>query len=116
MINHTHTLGDAVKRARGKLDCTQSEIANAIEVDVRTVLNIENYRGNPKYEVLFPLIRALQIDANEIFYPERHRQSSELYKLYAVVGSCSDEEAAFLFPVMESILAVLRGKNSVSIQ
>ena len=48
MIDYTRILGDVVKRARGKLDRTQNEVANMIEVDVRTVLNIENYKGESK--------------------------------------------------------------------
>ena len=116
MIDYTRVLGDAVKRARGKMDRTQSEVANEIEIDVRTVLNIENYKGNPKFEVLFPLIRTLQIDANEIFYPEQQRQSSDLLKLRAVISECSDEEAAFLAPVLKSILLVLRKKNVMTIE
>ena len=44
MYEYSRPLGDAVKRARGKLDLTQNEVANAADVDVRTVLNIENYK------------------------------------------------------------------------
>lgn len=39
-------LGDAVKRARSELGLTQNEVAERIGVDVRTILNIENYKGN----------------------------------------------------------------------
>lgn len=116
MIDYSRVLGDVIKRARGKLGRTQNEIANAIEVDVRTVLNIENYRGNPKFEVLLPLIRTLQIDANEVFYPEQQQKPSEFHKLYAIVSECSAEEAAFLFPVMEAVLAVLRAKDATPIE
>lgn len=70
MSDYAHTLGDAVKRARGKSGLTQSEVADAANVDVRTVLNIENYKGNPKMEVLYPLIRVLKIDTKEVFYRE----------------------------------------------
>ena len=59
MPEYARLLGDAVKRARGDLGLTQNEVANAADVDVRTVLNIENYKGNPKMEVLFPLVRTL---------------------------------------------------------
>ena len=69
MPEYSRPLGDAVKRARGKLDLTQNEVADKINVDVRTVLNIENYKGNPKMEVLFPLVRDFNIDAREIFNP-----------------------------------------------
>ena len=57
MPQYTRPLGDAVKRARGELGVTQRQVAEAADVDVRTVLNIENYKGNPKLEVLYPLIR-----------------------------------------------------------
>ena len=59
MHDYSHPLGDAVKRARGRLDLTQSEVADLADIDVRTVLNIENYKGNPKMEVLYPLIRGM---------------------------------------------------------
>lgn len=81
MSDYAHTLGDAVKRARGKSGLTQSEVADAANVDVRTVLNIENYKGNPKMEVLYPLIRVLKIDTKEVFYPEMQRESPALSQL-----------------------------------
>ena len=56
MPDYSNTLGDAVRRARMKLDLTQSEVTESIDVDVRTVLNIENSKGNPKMEVLYPLV------------------------------------------------------------
>lgn len=57
---------------------TQGEVADVIHIDNRTVLNIENYRGNPKLKILYPLIRLLQIDPSEIFYLEMQRVSTRL--------------------------------------
>ena len=37
------------------------KLAGHLDIDVRTVINIENYKGNPKLEILFLLIRALKI-------------------------------------------------------
>ena len=48
MQEYSRSLGDVIKRARGKLGLTQNEVADAADIDVRTVLNIENYKGNPK--------------------------------------------------------------------
>lgn len=47
MSDYTYTLGDAVKRARGKSSLTQSEVADVTNIDIQTVLNIENYKSNP---------------------------------------------------------------------
>ena len=65
MLEYSKPLGDVVKAARKRMDLTQNEVANSIDVDVRTVMNIENYKGNPKLEVLYPLIRSLNVNVNE---------------------------------------------------
>ena len=115
MHDFSRPLGDAVKRARGKLELTQGEVAEAADVDARTVLNIENYKGNPKMEVLFPLIRVLKIDAREIFNPEMQRESPTLQQLRLMIEDCSEEEAAAIIPVFQSVLTALRTKNATSI-
>ena len=116
MPDYSNTLGDAIRRARMKLDLTQSEVAESIDVDVRTVLNIENSKGNPKMEVLYPLVRVLKIDAKEIFYPEMQRESPSISQLRLLIEDCSEEEAATMIPVLKSVLAALRDKNAITLK
>lgn len=116
MPEYSCPLGDAVKRARGKLGLTQNEVADAADIDVRTVLNIENYKGNPKMEVLFPLVRALKMDAREIFNPELQRESPALRQLRLLIEECSEEEAAAIIPVFQAVLTALRDKNATHIE
>lgn len=56
MQDYTKSLGSAVKQARDNLGYTQARVAELADIDVRTVLNIENLKGNPKFEVLYPKI------------------------------------------------------------
>lgn len=116
MHEYSRPLGDAIKQARGKLELTQNEVADAANIDVRTVLNIENYKGNPKMEVLFPLVRALKIDAREIFNPEMQRETPSLRQLRLLIEECSEEEAAAIIPVFQAMLSALRDKNTISIK
>ena len=111
MTEYLKALGDSVKRARGKLKLTQSEVASLAEVDVRTVLNIENYKGNPKFEVLCSIVRALNLETQEIFYPEMSRQSAPLTYLQQIIGECTDEEAEMLIQIVTAILTTLRSNN-----
>ena len=110
MHEYSRPLGDAIKRARGKLGLTQSEVADKADIDVRTVLNIENYKGNPKMEVLYPLVRALEIDAREIFNPEMQRETVALRQ------ECSEEEAAAIIPIFKSVLTALRDQSVTPIK
>ena len=115
MPDYSKPLGDVIKSARKRMDLTQNEVADSIDVDVRTIINIENFKGNPKLEVLYPLIRSLKIDAREIFYPEMQRESPSLRQLRLLVEDCSEEEAAAIIPVLQSVVAALRDKNATTI-
>lgn len=116
MHEYSRPLGDVIKRARGKLGLTQNEVADKADIDVRTVLNIENYKGNPKMEVLYPLVRALKIDAREIFNPEMQRETPALRQLRLLIEDCSEEEAAAIIPVFKAVLTALRDKNATPIK
>lgn len=116
MHEYSRPLGDAIKRSRGKLGLTQSEVADKADIDVRTVLNIENYKGNPKMEVLYPLVRALKLDSREIFNPEMKRESPAIRQLRFMIEECSEQESAALIPIIESVLSVLRAKGAIEIE
>ena len=116
MKEYSRFLGDAVKRARGASGLTQREVADKMNKDVRTVLNIENYKGNPKLEVLYPLVRALNIDPREVFYPNMQQESPAIRHLRLLVDDCSEEEATVLIPVLQSVLRAIRSKGGTEIK
>lgn len=116
MPEYSRILGDVVKVARGKSGLTQAEVAVAIHRDTRTVLNIENYKGNPKLEVLYPLVRTLYIDAREIFNPEMQLDSPALRQLRLLVNDCSEEEAAAIIPIFQAALRIARKQQPASIK
>ncbi len=116
MPDYSRILGDVVKIARERAGLTQAEVAASIDRDPRTILNIENYKGNPKLEVLYPLIRSLRIDAREIFHPEMHLDSPSIRQLRLLVDSCSEEEAAAIIPVFQAALQMARNRNTKPIK
>lgn len=116
MSDFSRPLGDAVKRARGRLGMTQNQVADAIDIDARTVMNIENYKGNPKLEVLYPLIKVLRIDSREIFNPEMQRDTPAITQLRLILAQCSEKEAEAIIPIITAVLDVLRDDNSTDIK
>lgn len=105
-------LGDVIKRARGRAGITQQELSDKSGIDRRTIINIENYHKDSKFSSIYDLIRSLKIDSREIFYPEIHRDSPSLRQLRVLIEECSEEEAAALIPVLESLLTALRDNSS----
>ena len=116
MLNYSQILGDVVKKARYELGYTQYRVAENIDVDSRTILNIENGKGNPKLEVLFPLVRELKIDPALIFYPEHPHTDSAALQLQRLLSQCNEDELRFLIPVCETILTSLRTNKHIQIQ
>ena len=112
VLECTKTLGDVIKRARGKAGLTQQGLSDLSGTDRRTIINIENYHKDSKFSSTYEIIRSLKIDSREIFYPEIHRDSPSLRQLRVLIEECSEEEAAALIPVLESLLTALRDNNS----
>lgn len=115
MNNYSKSLGEAVRNGRSRTKLSQVKLAENIGIDNRTILNIENDKGNPKYEILYRLIRELEIDPRDIFYPEVRNDTPELSRLQIIVSQCSEEEAKALIPVLQSVLNALRDENAMPI-
>ena len=70
MHDYVKNLAKVVRAAREEAHLSQAALAEQIGCDERTILNIENDRGNPKFEVLCQIIAYLHIPADQIFHPD----------------------------------------------
>ncbi len=117
MYAFSKSLGDAAKAARSSLKYTQAQVADLIDAEVRTVMHIENRQANPQMTILYPLVRALRIDANDIFHPEAQPQqmSPAMRQMCFLLEDCTEQELAALMPIVQSVLSVLRSESGIQI-
>ena len=116
MQEYSQRLADAIKKARLELGLTLEQVAENSGTDVRTIINMEQGRGNPKLETLFPLIQTLKMDAREIFDVAPKLDAPSIRHLRLLIDDCSEEEAATLLSVMESVLTALRSTQATKIE
>lgn len=116
MQEYSSLLGQVVKKARLDMKLTQLEVADRIHADERTILNIEHNKGNPKLEILWPLLRTLNIDANDVFYPERANDSEEALHLQLLFSQCSEDELRLLTSICESVINTYRSSQGKEIK
>lgn len=109
-------LGDVFKAAREKTGLSQQDVGRAAGVDNRTILNIENYRGNPWFSNLYPLVRFYKLDPRILFYPEMQQESPSISRLRALINDCTEEEAAAIFPIVESAINMARNSTKRDIE
>ena len=101
-------LADAVRESRIKLGLSQEKLAEHLGLDTRTILNIEAGRGNPKFEILYPIVTYLKIPADTIFYPDSENEQPNLQRLLTTLKDCTDQEADALLPMVRYMLDLLR--------
>ena len=105
-------LANAVREYRSEIGLSQEKLAEILNLDQRTILNIEAGRGNPKFEKLYPLITYLKIPTDKIFYPDSNDQKPNLQKLLTLLNDCTEQEANDLLPMVRYLLELLRKQDN----
>ena len=116
MLKYSQRLADAVRKSRSELGLTQEEVADKCDTDVRTIINMEMGRGNPKFTTLFRVVSARKIDARELFDDGPQSDSPSVHRVCLLINECSEEEAATLLPVIEAVLTALRTNKGIKIE
>ena len=90
MQNNYGTLGDIVKTARLKAGITNEALAERLNVSERYLYRIENKGQKPSFNVLYRLIRELNIVPEEVFYPEKPSKDSEVEEILRMLSACDE--------------------------
>ena len=114
MHDYVKNLAKVVRAAREEAHLSQAALAEQIGCDERTILNIENDRGNPKFEVLCQIIAYLHIPADQIFFPPPDAATDGLkkQKLLLMLQEYNEQEAAEILPTIEYLLALIHKRGN----
>ena len=103
-------LGNAVRVMRKNKHLSQEALAERIGVCKRTIIDIENNAGNPKFEVLYPLVRELDLPLYQVFYPEISENVDAKNVLLKELSDCSDYEMKVILSVIRSLRDTLKNE------
>ncbi len=90
MHNQPETLGCIIKAARENAGITIEALANKVDITERYLYRIENEGKKPSFDVLYKLVRELNISADSIFYPEKPSKDSEVENLLRMLSACDE--------------------------
>lgn len=100
-MDRKEKLGIAVKTERLRRNMTQTELSKKAGVSLRTITDVEKYRGNPRYDTMYQLIRYLDLPVTEFFYPEH---DSHLINVIAEeLSNYSPEDLQVAFSVLKGL-------------
>ena len=102
------TLGKAVRTARKNKNLSQEALSERIGVCKRTIIDIENNTGNPKFEILYALVRELDLPLQQIFYPEASENPELKNELVRELDHCSEREIKIILTMVQSLRKALK--------
>ena len=107
-MNHegSQILGTVIKQYREYIGLTQSQLAERLFIGTRTIMEIENQRGNPQFDILYSLVRELNIPVNLIFYSERCDISKLEEEIIQKLSLCSIKQMSLLRALLETMLSM----------
>ena len=97
-------LGVVVRAARIKKGYTQDTLVEALGLQSRTILEIENGRGNPRFDVLFKLVRLLDISPDDIFYFDRTPLSDDAQQFFIKLSAFPEGEQRLAMAAAAAVL------------
>ena len=118
MYEFSQPLADALKRERGKRKLSQDQVAELACIETANITKMEtpSRNANPELATLYPVVRALNIDPQEFFYPGLKLDNPRIRVLQQLISDCTDEEADSLIPIVRELIRFMRNKNNLKIR
>ena len=101
-------MGNTLRGAREEKEMSQAQLAKAASVSTRTVIAIEKGERNPTFEVLYPIILALGISADQIFYPDASPLSTEQDQLVREFEKCYERDKRVVIANTRNLIRTLQ--------
>ncbi len=108
MIMALAFVGSWVKEKRLKRNFSQSTLGKKVGVGKRTIMDIESNIANPKFQILYGLVRELKIPIYQVFYPEIPEEFEDRTILFKEIEDCSDKEMKIILPMVRELRGILK--------
>lgn len=106
-----NVLGNVVRASRKSRHLSQEALAERIGVCKRTIIDIENNIGNPKFEILYPLVRELDLPLYQVFYPEISENFELKNILFQELNNCSEYEIRIILSLVKSLRYTMKNEE-----
>jgi len=103
--NRKDELGEVIKSARKEMRLTQEKLAELVSLSPRYIMSIENENKKPAFSKLYILVRALGVNANDIFYPENHETGALVGRLSRLLSQCDERKLKAITALVETLLS-----------
>lgn len=112
MIFQPKQFGIVLKNARMDKKLTQAELAEALDISLSYLKDLERFRNNPSYEVFEKVIHYFNLSADEVIYPNRNIENNTYQKIERLLTHCNERQLHVILATAEALLST--NENSPS--
>ena len=98
-------IGNCVREGRQEKNLSQRALGERVGIGKRAIMDIEADIANPKFEVLYGLVREFDLPIYHIFYPDIPEDFEERTILFDELEDCSEKEMKIIFPMVRRLKA-----------
>ncbi len=92
MYNGLDDVGQIIKQIRNRKKLKREEVSERAGISSRYLARIENEAKKPSYRVVYKIIRALGISANELVYPEQSTPTTAKQELTNLLNQLDEAD------------------------
>lgn len=104
--------GNIIREARKAKGMTQQGLAEAVNTTKRTIVSIEGNETKASHVLILGIIRALDVSADHVFWPDRVFYTPELEQLIRAIQAFTGEEQAVFMEVAWAYVRSLQAQKS----
>ena len=104
MHSVSEKLGSVIKSARLERRLTQKQLADRLSISPHHLKAIENKKKTPSCDLLFFIIRELEISADTIFYPEYRQDNAMVGKLRFLLIRSEEKDINAIIATLQYLL------------
>lgn len=104
--------GRIIRDIRKIKGMTQLDLAKATDTSMRTIGKIEKNATNPSHSLVVEIIRALDISADHIFWPDRIFFTPEHEQLIRTIQAFNNEEQAVFMEIAWAYVRSIQTQKS----
>ena len=104
MFSPRSSLGNAIREARMDKKLTQERLAEMIDITSAHLKQLESNRRNPSVDVLYKLVRALDLSIDSLFSNIDDDTQELINRINLCLERCSVHELQVVYATIEAML------------
>lgn len=105
MIFQPKQFGIVLRNARMDKKLTQADLAEALDISLPYLKDLERFRNNPSYEVFEKVIHYFNLSADEVIYPNQNAENSTYQKIERLLTRCDESQLHVILATTEALLS-----------